>query len=160
MDVKFIFCLSGENNKYDFSSIFLAISCSLSVLICSSCHQGEKTKDSKSGADSNISVQNLSSQLDVAEEAQVQLSQVQLRYQEPNLINLRCFAELPTAGLNLNHRFKVKSGRIWIADSNLSQPTVGSSKSLNSVSGVLRWKQIKSNINSQKVFKLSFISSS
>ncbi len=104
--------------------IFLA-TCSVSVLICSSCYQGEKTKDSKSGADSNISVQNLSSQLDVAEEAQVQLSQVQLEYQGVKLINFSCFAELPTAGSNVNHRFRIKdSRRIWIADSNLSRRLV------------------------------------
>ena len=31
----------------------------------------------------------------------------------PNLMNLRCFAKLPTSGSNLNHRYKVKDkGRV------------------------------------------------
>ena len=33
----------------------------------------------------------------------------------PNLINLSCVAELPTAGSNLNHQFRIKDfGRIWM----------------------------------------------
>ena len=44
--------------------------------------------------------------------------------QGPSLINMSHVPELPTAGSNLNHRFKVKDqGRIYIGDSNL----VGSS---------------------------------